>query len=310
MIHSYNFLQSVLDTISDHIVVINNVGEIVYVNRSWISYGQDNAHVTNFTWEGVNYLKECDTAAVMGDDFGIHAASGIRSVINGDEENFYLEYPCHSPDEKRWFMMQVAPLVTQQGAKCFVISHKDISERKIAEETVLNSSRFDGLTGIPNRRYFDDFLEDEWKRCSRLGLPISLMMIDLDYFKLINDTYGHQAGDQCLNVVGNLLKKLSIRPSDLCARYGGEEFSIVYGNTTRDQASKLAYKLLDEIRALKIPNENAPTLPILTASIGLATMYSDNENSVTELIKQADESLYAAKRKGRNQLYFSEINQP
>lgn len=304
MIESYDFLKSVLDSITEHIVVIDSEGNILFVNKTWSSFGQNNACQIGGTWNGVNYLKECDKAADMGDDFGAKAGRGIRSVIKGDEKTFYFEYPCHSPDEKRWFMMRVTRF-TMQGGDCFVISHQNITERKSAEEDILNLSRIDGLTGLHNRRYFNEFLDSEWKRCRRLGMPISLALIDLDNFKLLNDTYGHQVGDECLKSIGRVLKKFSKRPGDLCARYGGEEFAIVYGNTSLDQAKTLITELLNDIHSLNIPNEKSPTLPTLTASIGLATMHPNEENSESDLISKSDKLLYAAKERGRNQISFS-----
>ena len=301
MIESNNFLKSVLDTITEHIVVIDNDGKILFVNKTWSLFGQNNACVIDESWVGVNYLYECDKAGEMGDAYGQTAASGIRSVINTAEENFYFEYPCHSPDEERWFMMRVTPFKIAEG-DCFVISHQNITERKIAEDAVLKLSRIDGLTDIPNRRFFNDFLESEWNRCHRLGMPVSLALIDLDDFKLLNDTYGHQSGDECLKAIGRVLQRFSKRPSDLCARYGVEEFAIIYGNTSLDQAKILLDELLNEIRALNIPNEKSPVLPILTASIGLATMQPDQDNNESELIQEADRLLYLAKEKGKNQI--------
>ncbi len=301
MIESYNFLKSVIDTVTEHIVVIDIKGNILFVNKTWKSFGQNNACLFDEQWKGVNYLSECDKAADMGDDFGLKAADGIRRVIQGEEDEFYFEYPCHSPDKKRWFMMRVTPFTIPEG-RCFVISHQNITERKLAEEEVLNLARIDGLTDIPNRRYFNEFLDSEWKRCQRLNIPISLAIIDLDHFKYLNDTYGHQAGDDCLKSVGKILKKYVKRPSDICARYGGEEFSLVYGNTGLEQAKRLTRQLLNEIHSLNIPNKNSPIMPTLTASIGLATMQPNSDNSKTDLIKKSDESLYSAKESGRNKI--------
>ncbi len=301
MIESYDFLKSVLDTITDHIVTIDSDGDILYVNKSWDSFGQSNACLIDSAWHGVNYLNECDKAAVMGDDLAARAASGIRAVLKAEEDKFYFEYPCHSPTEKRWFMMRVTPFVTQEDTY-FVISHQNITERKLIEEDVLSLSRIDGLTGIPNRRYFNEFIENEWKRCHRLSMPISLALMDLDHFKLLNDTYGHQVGDECLKSVGRVLKGFSKRPGDISARYGGEEFAILYGGTNLEQAKVLTIELLNEIRSLNIPNEKAPTLPTLTASIGLAEMYPGNKNSEIDLIREADKLLYLAKESGRNKI--------
>ncbi|MGB5445357.1 MAG: sensor domain-containing diguanylate cyclase [Psychromonas sp.] len=301
MTESYEFLKSVLDTITEHIAVIDSKGDILFVNKGWSSFGQNNACLIEDTWSGINYLTECDKAAALGDDFGIKAGSGIKSVINAEIEKFYLEYPCNSPDEVRWFMMRVTTFAIQ-GAKRYVISHQNITERKLAEEAVLKLSRIDGLTNIPNRRYFDEFLDNEWLRCLRLGLPISLAIIDLDHFKMLNDTYGHQRGDECLKSVAGVLQRFANRPSDICARYGGEEFAIVYGSTSLEQAKVPISKLLDEIFLLNIANKNSPTSPCLTASIGLATIYPEQENKMSELIKKADKALYWAKQNGRNQI--------
>lgn len=304
MINSYDFLKSVLNTITEHIVVINSHGDILFVNKAWTTFGNNNNCLITDDWKNINYLKECDKAANIGDNFGMQAAIGIRNVIQGKENSFYFEYPCHSLDNKRWFMMRVTPFTTQ-GSDCFVISHQNITERKLAEEKVLQASRIDGLTGIPNRGYFNEFLHQEWRRCLRLSVPISLALLDLDHFKALNDTYGHQVGDQCLTSIGTILKKYSKRPSDICARYGGEEFVLVYGSTNQQQATILTNALFNEIRALNIPNQNAPTFPTLTLSVGLATTVPTRKDSESDLIKLADNLLYVAKGNGRDQIAYS-----
>jgi diguanylate cyclase (GGDEF)-like protein len=302
MIESYEFLRRVIDAITEHIVVIDQNGAILFVNRSWTSFGnQNNCLIVDSSWQNINYLDVCNSAAAMGDEFGALAADGLRAVINNTEPLFYLEYPCHGPREKRWFMMRVSPFSMGQ-TRCFVVSHQNITERKLAEEQVLNLSRLDGLTGIGNRRRFDEFLHAEWNRCTRLGLPISLAIIDIDHFKLLNDTYGHLAGDDCLKAVGTALKAFANRPGDLCARYGGEEFAIIHGNTTLQQARLLAEQVLEAIRGLGIANEKSPTSPTMTASIGVAAMYPDQVSTETELIEAADKRLYQAKNQGRNRV--------
>ena len=301
MKNNYEFLSLVLDSITEHIVVIDKVGEIQYVNKSWTLFGNDNHCSIGNDWSDVNYIEECDKASQIGDDFGAQAANGIRSVINKYKETFYFEYPCHSPDQQRWFMMRVTPF-SVAGTDYFVISHQNITERKIAEEEVRNRANIDGLTQISNRRSFDEFLSEEWRRCLRLKQPICLAIIDLDFFKILNDTYGHQAGDECLIKIGKILKTFINRPSDICARYGGEEFALVLGNTSLEQAKQLSNKLLDKIAALNIENKHSPTKSYLTASIGLAEMIPNTKTSKHELINQADKMLYKAKDNGRNRI--------
>ncbi|WAJ72230.1 sensor domain-containing diguanylate cyclase [Catenovulum adriaticum] len=301
MNNSFEFLSLVLDSITDHIVVIDETGEIQYVNKSWIAFGSNNACLIDYDWRGVNYINECDKASALGDEFATHAGSGIRNVISKKEENFYLEYPCHSPAEKRWFMMRISSFQIL-GDNYFVISHQNITERKLAEDEVKKQARLDGLTQISNRRTFDNFLHEEWRRCYRLKKTICLAILDLDNFKLLNDDYGHQYGDDCLIRVGELLKEFANRPGDICARYGGEEFVLVWGDTSLAQAKQLSDQLLHKITELNIQNINSPTEDYLTASIGLAEMVPNSKNGEIELIGKADSMLYKAKDSGRNKV--------
>lgn len=302
MIGSYEFLESVLDTLTDHVVVIDRQGDIVFVNRQWEVFAEQNNCSLNGSWEGVNYLAVCDESARSGDDFGLKAAAGIKSVIEEGQEAFYLEYPCHSDDEKRWFMMRVKPL-TAEASSYFVISHQNITERKLAEDKVLKLSLSDGLTGLANRRCFDSFLAAEWKRCTRLNMPLTLVLIDIDNFKWINDTYGHQVGDTCLQMLSDILSRHAKRPGDLCARLGGDEFAIVFGNTPLEKARKLVKKLIASVRTLAVPDNNKHLFKT-TVSIGMATVSPEKGNSEADLIKAADTQLYFAKGNGKNQFAF------
>lgn len=306
MITSQQFLTSVLDTVTDHIVVVDDLGAILFVNHGWRAFGENNDCEVRGDWQGINYLEECERAAAAGDELGRMAADGIKQVMDSEQELFYFEYPCHSPEEQRWFMMRVTPFALA-GERYFVISHQNITERKLAEEEVLRLSLIDGLTGIANRRSFDDFIEREWRRCVRMHEPMSLAIIDIDHFKLLNDTYGHQQGDACLKQVTGVLQRFARRPGDMCARYGGEEFAIVYGNTAGEQSLALANRILEAIRALNIPNRNAPERPFLTASIGLASAQPAPENDMNELIEEADRLLYSAKDNGRNRVVHGVI---
>ncbi len=301
MAQSYEFLKCVLDSIQDHIVVIDDTGAIQFVNRSWASFGEENACTVNIDWQGMNYLDECDKAASIGDEFAQLAGAGIRSVIAEQESAFYYEYPCHSPEEKRWFMMRVTPFETTQH-RYFVVAHQNITERKLAEEKVQALARMDGLTNLPNRRSFDEFFQGEWLRCLRLKKPISLAIIDLDFFKLINDTYGHQAGDDCLRLVAEVLSRYAKRPSDICARYGGEEFVLLWADQPLEQAKSLAEDILYELAQLKINNESSNITPYLTASIGLALRLPDQQTQMSRLLEEADVALYQAKHAGRNRV--------
>lgn len=301
---SPNFLHSILNTLTTNIAVIDKLGYIQYVNLSWEKFSQHNDHILNSSWDNINYLETCDKAASMGDELAKQAANGIRKVINNEEELFYLEYPCHSPNEARWFMMRVTKFQLEEKTY-FVLSHYNITERKLAEEKVLKLSQIDGLTNIANRRHFENFLNDEWNRCLRLNMPITLAIIDLDNFKTLNDTYGHQTGDDCLKRIAAILQNFAKRPSDVCARYGGDEFVLLLGNTGCETSKVIVNKLFNAIHELKIPNIHAPSIPVMTSSIGVSTMYPDKKTTKEDLMKAADTLLYRAKELGRNQVCYT-----
>lgn len=303
MIQSYDFLKMVLDSVTEHIVVIDKAGAIQFVNRGWVAFGRQNNSPVYDDWGGINYLDVCDRSAAMGEELGKKAAEGIRKVISNELSLFYFEYPCNSPEEKRWFMMRITPFIINE-TDYYVISHQNITERKLAEEAVENMARIDGLTKIPNRRTFNEFLSSEWKRCARMKQPLSLAIIDIDHFKKLNDRYGHQTGDECLVKIGGILKSFARRPADLSARYGGEEFAIIMGDTRSEHAAELMNRLLQAVAELKIPNEDSPVRPTVSVSVGLATVVPAAGITEKELIEAADKLLYTAKKGGRNRVAY------
>jgi diguanylate cyclase (GGDEF)-like protein len=159
----------------------------------------------------------------------------------------------------------------------------------------------DGLTSIPNRRRFDQFLDFEWKRAQRIAQPLSLLLMDIDHFKLYNDNYGHAAGDQCLKTVATTLHSALRRPTDLLARYGGEEFACVLTDTTTAGTESIARLLLNTMREHALPHRYSLVDDIVTLSIGSATLIPKSGQTCTELIRMADDLLYQAKKNGRNQ---------
>jgi diguanylate cyclase (GGDEF)-like protein len=160
----------------------------------------------------------------------------------------------------------------------------------------------DGLTGVANRRWFDERLGVEWLRCRRNKMPLSLILIDLDHFKNYNDRYGHQAGDDCLRLVAASMKARLGRPADLLARYGGEEFVCLLPETPIDGARAKADDLLKGVLSLNIANADSPTAAVVTISCGVASALPNCEGSASDLLQRADEMLYAAKHAGRNQV--------
>lgn len=167
----------------------------------------------------------------------------------------------------------------------------------------------DKLTELANKRYFDMRFKKELAIVQRNKINTSIMIIDIDHFKIYNDTYGHLEGDKCLKSVAKAMKSVLKRKTDFIARYGGEEFICILSNTKVDGAKKVAYDMMEKIKELNIPNENCPVKKYVTVSIGIKSFNEEECHLDKILIKQADEALYEAKENGRNQcLSFREIN--
>lgn len=164
--------------------------------------------------------------------------------------------------------------------------------------------KIDDLTGVSNRREYNNRIEMELNRAQRTQTPISLLMIDIDYFKLYNDTYGHGKGDKCLIQIAKAIDRVGLRKSDLFARYGGEEFVIILPNTNIFGANLVAQRVMEAVNNLKIPHEASLISKYVTLSIGISSIIPTHKDTIETLEKLSDEQLYKAKEKGRNQISF------
>jgi len=171
-----------------------------------------------------------------------------------------------------------------------------------ANENLKRLSFLDGLTGIANRRRFDEVLQKEWMRAKRERKPISLVIIDIDFFKKYNDTYGHLSGDDCLKKVASTLCGKLRRPADLAARYGGEEFATILPNTGINGALAIAEKLRRSIEELQIPHISSSVCSYVTVSAGVSSIIPERNSQPNCLVEAADKALYQAKQNGRNKV--------
>jgi two-component system chemotaxis family response regulator WspR len=173
---------------------------------------------------------------------------------------------------------------------------------QMANSALQRLINLDGLTDLPNRRHFDDFLEAQWQRAIETGAEISLLMVDVDFFKLFNDEYGHLAGDDALKKVAAAMRNTVTDESYLPARYGGEEFAVILPGASESVAKTIGNSLREKVEEMNIPHHSPKPDSVVTVSIGLATLAPTASGGSKELIELADKALYLAKRGGRNRV--------
>jgi diguanylate cyclase (GGDEF)-like protein/PAS domain S-box-containing protein len=208
-----------------------------------------------------------------------------------------------------WLEKTISPVPEgeTEDAIRYVFHLRNVTQRveierrlQLAYQEVERLASIDSLSGLANRRILDETLEREWRRMRREELPLSLLMIDIDHFKLLNDRFGHQTGDECIRLLGETMRSIVRRPGDLCARYGGEEFAVLLPNTEADQAYRIAEKI--RVRAGTIGPRAGKDVQ-LSVSVGVATIVPSGDTpSGAMIVQQADSALYEAKRLGRNRV--------
>ncbi|MDO9051275.1 MAG: CHASE domain-containing protein [Methylotenera sp.] len=422
------FANSILNSVPNQIIVLDNNGVIVATNASWqnfaIENGLESAKLATHAGIGINYLQATRTGTEVSSRNGMNAYDGIRAVLDGRIPEFYLEYPCHSPQQIRWFSMMVSPL--DYKSKGVVIAHtnitdrkeaelekqniqkrfnafyeldlvglaitspekgwvsvnhclcqmlgyseqelmslsweeltypddlaadveqfnnmlsneiqgyslekrfvsktgrviptllvvrcsrkdngevdyivamvEDITERKNLELELTHQAHLDYLTGLANRRHFMEQAEVELSRAIRYNTPLSILMLDIDLFKNVNDTYGHQMGDTVLQVLSKTCQDI-LRQVDVVGRIGGEEFAVILPETEAKEALEVAERLREAVASMEVAIPSG--LPIhFTISIGVTTLHDKNV-SIDMLLNQADKALYEAKETGRNKV--------
>nr|WP_314542912.1 sensor domain-containing diguanylate cyclase [uncultured Massilia sp.] len=202
---------------------------------------------------------------------------------------------------RRYLAADASPIHDEHGRLVAVVQTlRDLTEEKMAQVALEQLATRDGLTGLANRRCFDDTLHAEWARALRQHQPLSLLMVDVDNFKAYNDANGHLGGDECLKRIAGAVAS-EIRANDLVARYGGEEFAVILPNQSLKGAASVAERIRIRVEALQVPNRLAPGQHV-TVSIGAATAIASHDNRASELVATADAALYRAKHMGRNRI--------
>ena len=194
------------------------------------------------------------------------------------------------------FLQQLTTQVTIAIQQSELYSQLQQANQQLKQLAIL-----DGLTGVANRRYFDQVLSNEWNRLAREdNKPLSLILCDLDHFKVYNDNYGHPEGDSCLKKVAKILQQATKRAADLVARYGGEEFAVILPDTDESGALFVAENIKQKLNKQKIPHAESSVSPYVTISMGIATAFPTSEQKAEKLLEMADRALYRAKKQGRN----------
>jgi len=302
-----NQLEAILDHIPGLVFYKDKDNRLIRVNK----YLADAYHKDKKELEGVSLYDlypEEEARKYHQDDL---------AVLEFGMARLNIEESWGTADGTRWVSTSKIPLMDSDGAIQGIIGISlDITERKKADlliqeliqrleaekDKAQQNAMTDGLTGIPNRRYFDETLHKELFRLKRTGSPLALMMIDIDHFKKFNDRYGHVAGDECLKRVAETIRVNIGRSPDFVARYGGEEFVVVMPDTDVRGAEIVAERVRQSIEKLTIPHETSETSPHVTISLGVTSVYSETIDSPDDIVRLADDALYKAKNEGRNRI--------
>ena len=296
---SENFARATVDALAQRVAILDTDGRILAANRCW----QEHPHcpLPGQPGQGDNYLKLLDREAAGGNPSADAFARGIRALLAGQLNEFTLEYPRENPDGPRWYLGRITPF--SHGDRTYaVVTHDDITQLKGAEAAVKKLAYQDPLTGLPNRLLLQDRLDQQLIQAGREREQVAVLFLDLDHFKVVNDTLGHGAGDELLQIVARRLLGC-VRKSDTVARLGGDEFVIILNRLENPgDATVTAGKIL---QALTAPVHLMGQEIFTSTSIGIA-LYPDDADSAEILISHADMAMYLAKEQGRNTYrYFS-----
>ncbi|WP_078427325.1 sensor domain-containing diguanylate cyclase [Alkalihalobacterium alkalinitrilicum] len=289
--------QMITEYSSDMITIHNAAGEYLYISLAVKEILQFDNHEL-IGKDGYFFIHPDDQALVgRNHQYVMKKGFGVATYRIQRKDGQYV-----------WFESTVRYLPGRDpGEPQILVMSRDITKRKIEEqklqkanEKLLDLTNKDGLTGIGNRRYFDETLKKEWQRALVHSRNITLIMADIDYFKPYNDTYGHHRGDECLKQVASAIQNTLMRQGDVVCRYGGEEFAVILPDTNEKGAKHVSENIRESIVALQIPHAGSKISNYLTISLGTATLIPKAKANPKVLIEAADKVLYQAKQEGRN----------
>ena len=287
-------LRRIVNGMDEGLMIVEASGRIQYSNPAcerYLGYGPNELAGRSLpdllgaalAQEYLDYFAACAVDPAV-----VHAA-GAREVLIR-----------HSDGGLRAMDLTMSPMAADEPL--FIGLLHDITHHKQSETALQHAAMVDQLTQIANRRRFDHFLDKEWQRALRSGQPLSLIVLDVDHFKLYNDALGHAAGDLCLQKVAAALQSRALRTTDLAARYGGEEFVLLFAETPLDTALVLAESIRALVESLHLPHPGSPTSEWLTVSIGVASIVPTQLDRIEQFFIDADRQMYAAKGAGRNRV--------
>jgi diguanylate cyclase (GGDEF)-like protein len=234
-------------------------------------------------------------------------ANLVVPILQG-EQLWGLLVAQHCAAPRQWLSWEIELLKQLASQVGIAIQQAELYQQlEAANQELQRLATLDGLTQVANRRRFDEYLEQEWRRLARERLPLSLIMCDVDFFKLYNDTYGHQAGDECLKQIAATLQRSAKRPADLVARYGGEEFALVLPNTSQTGALFVAESIRKAIKSLLLAHARSSASPYVTLSLGVAGTIPSLDSTGKALVAAADAALYQAKATGRDRVMNAKL---
>lgn len=280
----------ITENMSDVVILIDPAGRALYVSPSLKLYGIDPK----------DYIGSYPLKNIHPEDIK-RVQDEFRKMLK-KKNVIQIEFRWRHP-KGHWVDIDTrgTPIEEDGVITKVVLVSRDITERKKMEQKLQYLSNIDPLTGIANRRYLDRALDKEWKRSMSESTPLSFLMFDIDHFKEYNDTYGHRAGDRCLQRIADLLQQI-VKPPHIVARYGGEEFAVILPQTDNDQAKIIAEEIRFRVEALRLPHIGSPDCQVVTVSIGVATQIATPQSKPDQLIEKADRALYQVKNEGRNRV--------